>query len=98
MDTSVNTIDSDNTTANTNVSALKFSLQNIPDRVYSKVDHSGNDERIVLQQNKFNRKKLPPTEIEPYDCPAKDGTPPLLRIASPLLRMASPLLRMATPC
>ena len=54
---------------------------------------------VMDHYSKINstEKKLPLTEIEPYDCPAKDGTPPLLRIASPLLRMATPLLRMASP-
>ena len=33
-------------------------------RVFPKVDHSGNDARIVLEQNKVS-KKLPLTEIEP---------------------------------
>ena len=33
-------------------------------RVFPKVDHSGNNARIVLEQNKVS-KKLPLTEIEP---------------------------------
>ena len=40
-------------------------ITNVNIRVFPKVDHFGNDARLVLEQNKFSKKKLHITGIEP---------------------------------
>ena len=56
---------------------LRIRLLRARNRVFPKVDHSGNDARAVLEQNKFSKKSYLKQELNPrqYDCSIYSGMP-----------------------